>query len=154
MSSARTLHTIGHSNHPIEAFIGLLVAHNIEAVIHVRSWPGSRRLPHFNRAALEDSLQAANITYLWFGKELGGKTGRNENSEAFRARIGELAQIQRATIMCAEENPLRCHRKQLLAKPLTAEGVDILHIRGDGSLITDAALTAEQDAQLSLFAED
>ena len=91
-------------------------------------------------------MQAANITYLWFGKELCGKTGRNDNSEAFPARIGELAQIHRATLMRAEENLLRCHRKQLLAKPLTAQGVDILHIRGDGSLITDAALTAGQDA--------
>jgi uncharacterized protein (DUF488 family) len=154
MHNSRTLHTIGHSNHAIEAFINLFITHNIETVIDVRSWPRSRRLPHFNRAALEQSLRAANINYLWFGKELGGKAGGNENPEAFHARIGEVAQTQQAAIMCAEEDPLRCHRKLLLAKPLIAEGVELLHIRGVGSVITDEALSADKDAQLSPFAED
>ncbi len=68
MSTAPILHSIGHSNHPIETFIGLLISHQIETVIDVRSWPSSRRLPHFNREPLRNSLEAAGITYLWFGK--------------------------------------------------------------------------------------
>ncbi|MBT5675698.1 MAG: DUF488 family protein, partial [Rhodospirillaceae bacterium] len=49
MSTTRLLHTIGHSNHDIGTFVGLLMAQQIETVIDVRSWPASRRLPHFNR---------------------------------------------------------------------------------------------------------
>jgi uncharacterized protein (DUF488 family) len=154
MSTAPILHSIGHSNHPIETFIGLLISHQIETVIDVRSWPSSRRLPHFNREPLRNSLEAAGITYLWFGKELGGKTDRNKNSDGFRARIRELsalAETTRPAIMCAEENPLSCHRTQLLGQPLIAAGVALLHIRGDGSLVADEAL---KDGQLSLFDAD
>jgi uncharacterized protein (DUF488 family) len=157
MSTTRLLHTIGHSNHDIGTFVGLLMAQQIETVIDVRSWPASRRLPHFNRALLHDAITAAGMTYLWFGKELGGKTGRDESAPAFRSRLGELsglAESGRAAIMCAEENPLNCHRTQLLAGPLAAEGVALMHIRGDGSLIADAVLAPERDAQLSLFAEN
>ncbi len=53
--------------------------------------------------------------------------------------------------MCAEENPLSCHRTQLLGQPLIAAGVALLHIRGDGSLVADEAL---KDGQLSLFDAD
>ncbi|MBT5781522.1 MAG: DUF488 family protein, partial [Rhodospirillaceae bacterium] len=56
MSTTRMLHTIGHSNHDIGAFVGLLMAQQIETVIDVRSWPASRRLPHFNRALLHDAI--------------------------------------------------------------------------------------------------
>ena len=154
MSTAPILHTIGHSNHPIETFMGLLKTHQIETVIDVRSWPASRRLPHFNRDSLQVSLQAAGIAYHWFGKELGGKTDRNENAPEFRSRIRDVSALaagSHAAIMCAEEDPLRCHRRILLGKPLVAEGLALIHIRGDGSLVADEAL---KDGQLSLFDAD
>ncbi len=156
MSNAPILHTIGHSNHAIETFTGLLNTHQIETVIDVRSLPASRRLPHFIRAPLHESLQAAGISYLWFGKELGGKGDRNAEAAAFRARIGELTALainSGAAIMCAEENPLSCHRTQLLGKPLAAAGIALMHIRGDGSLIADTELAPKRGAQLSLFSE-
>lgn len=146
----KALYTIGHSNHAIEAFVGLLKAHEIKTVADVRSWPASRRLPHFNRAPLQQSLTVAGIRYLWFGKELGGKGDGDTSRPGFQSRIRELAELAgggRTTIMCAEEDPMRCHRKHLLGAPLTAEGVEILHIRGDGSVFEDEA------AQLSLFAD-
>ena len=157
MSSTPFLHTIGHSNHAIETFIGLLHAHQIGTAVDVRSWPASRRLPHFNRVPLHDSMQVADISYLWFGKELGGKGDGNEDAPEFRGRIRELSELAesgRVAIMCAEEDPLRCHRTHLLAKPLAAKGIALMHIRGDGSLIADTQLAPDRDAQFSLFAED
>src|SRR5271156_6039754 len=68
----KTVFTIGHSNHPIEAFIALLRAHKIEALADVRSFPGSRRNPQFNQAALRESLKDAGITYHHM-VSLGGK---------------------------------------------------------------------------------
>ena len=67
----RTIHTIGHSTRTPEAFIALLRSHAIEFLVDVRRWPASRRLPHFNRAALAQSLETAGISYLWRG-DLGG----------------------------------------------------------------------------------
>ena len=156
MSGARILHTIGHSNHSLGKFLGLLTAHKISTLIDVRSWPSSRRLPHFNRAALEQSVTPAGMRYLWFGKELGGKNDGDTAAPTFRSRIGELAELAergRTAMMCAEEDPLHCHRKHLLAAPLTLRGVEIVHIRSDGRLVTDAALNADAAAQLSLFAD-
>ncbi len=150
MSAATTLFTISHSNHAIEAFIELLKAYEIGTLVDVRSWPSSRRLPHFNRTALEQSLAEAGIGYLWFGKELGGKGDGDSSRPAFQSRIRELAALTgsvRVAMMCAEKDPMRCHRKHLLGAPLTAEGVEILHIRGDGSVFEDKA------AQLSLFGD-
>jgi len=163
MSGARSLRTIGHSNHSLEKFLGLLATHDIATLIDVRSWPSSRRLPHFNRAVLQESLATAGINYLWFGKELGGKGDGNTVAPAFRARIEELAKVatrEQAAIMCAEENPLHCHRKNLLGEPLSDIGIDMLHIRGDGSLAADDTLNAGnagnagQSARLSLFSDD
>jgi len=154
MSSAPVLYTIGHSNHAIEAFVGLLTGHHIGTVVDVRSWPASRRLPHFNRAPLHESLKAAGIIYLWFGKELGGKGDKNADAPEFRARIAELSSLAakgRTAMLCAEEDPMRCHRKKLLGPPLGAEGLELMHIRGDGSLVADEALN---DGQFSLFNEN
>jgi uncharacterized protein (DUF488 family) len=145
------LYTIGHSNHSPQRFLELLRAHGIATLVDVRSWPASRRWPQFNRDALERALAEAGMAYLWFGKELGGKGAGDTAAPAFKARIAELAELAAqggVTMMCAEEDPARCHRKHLLGKPLAAEGVEIVHIRGDGSLASDEA------AQLSLFGED
>ncbi|MDP6473882.1 MAG: DUF488 domain-containing protein [Alphaproteobacteria bacterium] len=157
MSAARILCTIGHSNHSLEKFLHLLKAHNISTLVDVRSWPSSRRMPHFNCARLQESLAAAGIGYLWFGKELGGKGDGDTLAPSFRSRIRELAALaesEQAAIMCAEEDALRCHRKHLLGKPLTEQGLELVHIRGDGSLIADDALNAGKAAQFSLFTDD
>ncbi len=65
--------TIGHSNHAPERFLGLLAGAGVEMVADVRSTPASRRLPQFNRHTLETSLHAAGLSYLWLGRELGGR---------------------------------------------------------------------------------
>ena len=65
--------TIGHSNHPAEAFLGLLLQHGIEEVVDVRSSPHSRFNPQFNRKALRTALTEAGVGYVFMGAELGGR---------------------------------------------------------------------------------
>lgn len=157
MSGARSLKTIGHSNHSLEKFLELLAAHDITKLIDVRSWPSSRHFPYFNRTELQEALAAGGINYLWFGKELGGKGDGNTAAPAFRAHIRKLAKVterEQAAVMCAEEDPLHCHRKHLLGEPLSDIGIELLHIRGDGSCVADDTLNAGQSAQLALFSDN
>lgn len=144
------IYTIGHSNHPEDKFIMLLKSHGIEVVADVRSKPYSR-FPHFNREALKEFLQAAGIRYLFFGRELGGKPQDPERpladalfSEYLRSRpqfreglakLLEESHRSRLCLLCAEADPARCHRGQLLAPELVAQGAEVRHILGDGSLL-------------------
>jgi len=80
------------------------------------------------------------MAYLWFSTELGDRSDGDPASPIFRNRFHKLATLSggnRVVMMCAEENPLHCHRKNLLTKPLSAERVEIVHIRGRGSLDED-----------------
>ena len=65
--------TIGHSNHSLERFLALLQGAGVEMVADVRTTPASRRFPHFNKEALATALHAAGLSYLWLGRELGGR---------------------------------------------------------------------------------
>jgi uncharacterized protein (DUF488 family) len=150
--SRRTVHTIGHSTRTLQAVIELLRQHSVELVIDVRRWPASRRLPHFNRDALACALNARGIDYLWQG-DLGGFRKASPDSPntgwrvaAFRAyadfmlqqefarimnEMEKIAGESRATIMCAEAVPWRCHR-QLLADAFLVRGWSVRHIMDDG----------------------
>jgi uncharacterized protein (DUF488 family) len=145
------LHTIGHSTRSLAAHIELLRLHSIAILIDVRRWPASRRLPHFNRAALAGALQLEGIDYLWRG-DLGGFRKASPNSPntgwrvaSFRAYADfmlqeEFARImkemeiiageRRAALMCAEAVPWRCHR-QLLADAFLVRGWNVRHILDD-----------------------
>ena len=140
--------TIGHSTRSIDDFIAALTAHGIKLVADVRLLPGSKRYPHFNSDALEQSLGAHGIRYVHF-RELGGRRKPRPDSrntawrnDAFRgyadymetpefeagiARLLELARDQRVAIMCAEAVWWRCHRG-LVSDYLKARGVEVIHI--------------------------
>jgi len=143
--------TIGHSTRTIDEFISLLKANEIKVLAVVRSWPGSKRYPHFNKDALTESLTAHGIRYEHF-PELGGKRKSKPDSRntawrnaSFRgyADYMETEQFQNGivrlldtaseagpiAIMCAEAVWWRCHRS-LIADYLTARGVEVLHILG------------------------
>ena len=144
--------TIGHSTLPIDEFIGLLRSFGIETLVDVRSFPGSRRHPHFNRDNLSASLSAAGIDYLHM-PELGGRRKTRPDSqnvawrnESFRGyadymetadfrdgteRLMKLARERRTAIMCAEAVWWRCHRS-LIADYLKTAGVTVTHILGEG----------------------
>lgn len=140
--------TVGHSNHPIDKFLGILRAHDIERVIDVRRFPVSRKWPHFDAENLAKSLPAAGINYAGMA-ELGGRRKPLPDSphsawrvDAFRgyadfmdteefARSLEnalaLAREHRATLMCAEALPWRCHRS-ILADAFLARGWEVFEI--------------------------
>ncbi len=139
--------TIGHSLHPRGKFLSLLRAHAVTLLVDVRSVPFSRRAPHFSRHALEEWLPAAGIACRFFGDALGGRRGRDlllrAEAPDFRAAIEELAGLaarQRSAIMCAEADPMNCHRAHLVAPALVAAGVAVRHILADASSITHRAL--------------
>jgi uncharacterized protein (DUF488 family) len=134
--------TIGHSNHPIETFVGLLRHHGITALADVRTTPYSRRFPQFGRERLIESLREAGIAYVFLGAELGGKrSGQNwadiARSDSFRAgleRLREGGQRYRVAYMCAEREPMDCHRALLVTRHLRAPDLAIHHILADGSI--------------------
>lgn len=164
-----TILTIGHSRHTIERFIALLEGAGVTAVADVRSAPVSRFSPHFNKAALAASLAAHGIAYVFLGKELGGRPERPEMytegvadyekmaaSPEFQAgltRLLELADQHRVAAMCAEADPLDCHRCLLIGRALVAEGVDIRHILASGKIIAHAE-AEERLLALEHLAED
>ena len=146
---ALTIWTVGHSTRSIEDFLTLLKAHNIESLVDVRHYPGSRRYPQFNKEHLAESLAKVGIDYHHLLK-LGGRrrprpdsrntAWRNEafrgyadymESEAFAEGIRGLinfAQEKRVAIMCAEAVWWRCHRS-LITDYLKAHGHKVLHIQ-------------------------
>ncbi len=135
------LFTVGHSNHPIDYFAGLLTRHGITALADVRTTPYSRWNPQFRREALTESLRAAGIAYVFLGPELGGKrpeglaaAARSPGFHAGLRRLREGAAQYRVAFMCAEREPLDCHRTILVARHLRGPGVILRHILADGSL--------------------
>jgi uncharacterized protein (DUF488 family) len=142
------VYTIGHSNHATEHFIELLERHAVMAVCDVRSTPYSRMNPQFNRETLRRSLAAASIDYLFLGRELGARPadgrcyrdGRVQyellrRTASFRQgieRVGREAAIRRIALVCAEREPLDCHRTILISPRLRKEGLAVRHILGDG----------------------
>ena len=151
-----TAFTIGHSNHAAEKFLRLLVGHRIEEVLDVRSSPHSRFNPHFNRRALETTLDKAGVGYGFMGDTLGGRPAdpscydregrvqydRLAETDAFKAGIRQVirrAGDRRTVLMCSEKEPLHCHRTLLIARVLTEGGLGISHILADGGLEDHAA---------------
>jgi uncharacterized protein (DUF488 family) len=151
MSEQRlTVLTVGHSTHPIERFLGLLAEHEVTVVADVRSVPFSRMNPQFNRESIERSLQASGIEYVFMGHELGGRSddrscyekgrilyARLAGTAPFRLgieRVIEMAGEHRTVLMCAEKEPLECHRTLLVSRVLAEKEVDVAHILWDGRL--------------------
>ena len=134
--------TIGHSNHPIERFLDLLKAGGVRLLVDVRSMPYSRRFPQFGRERLARSLGEAGIDYLWEGEALGGLPGQGGGYNELAARptfkdaLGRLierAESMTLCLMCAEKEPLDCHRTVLVARRLAERGVAVEHLLADGS---------------------
>jgi uncharacterized protein (DUF488 family) len=149
MNSARhPVLTIGHSTHPLTAFVELLKANSVAAVADVRSAPFSRFSPQFNRDILEKSLLADGIRYVFLGRELGGRSDDPACYENGRIQYRRLActtpfrvGIERVirgagrqciALMCAEKEPLDCHRTLLVAPALVNAGIVVNHILADG----------------------
>lgn len=135
--------TIGHSTLDWWPFERLLAQHSIGCVVDVRTYPRSR-LPHFSSPALRVLLNRIGISYLFLGDQLGGRprSGPNRYEEmaksiAFQigiARLLEVAPRTRVAMLCAEAEPLECHRLLLVARHLASLGIEIKHIHRDGTV--------------------
>ena len=142
--------TIGHSNHPLDVFVALLQRHGVTTLADVRSAPYSRFNPHFNRKRLESALPARGIAYVFLGHALGGRPDDPACYEDGRVRYDWLAQTplyreglehvvegarsERIALMCAEKEPLDCHRTLLVGHSLVERGTGVAHILADGAL--------------------
>ncbi|MDY6785054.1 MAG: DUF488 domain-containing protein [Cyanobacteriota bacterium] len=172
--------TIGHSNLSIDESMARLHQHGITAVADVRSHPYSRYLPHFNKNSLEASLKIANIRYVFLGRELGARPQDLNcyvGGKALYERIASTPEFQRGierlvegekkyniALMCAEKDPVTCHRAVLICQHLRKHNLEIKHILTNGNLETQAELeerllvlhglsesSLNQPVQLSLF---
>jgi uncharacterized protein (DUF488 family) len=162
--------TIGHSNHSIERFLELLAQHDISAIGDVRSSPFSRMNPQYNRENLKTKLASAKIAYVFLGKELGARPEdrscyRNNKvvyellaeTELFKRgleRVSEGADSYRIALLCAEKNPINCHRAILVSRKLTESGVQVLHILEDGNVDDHGSLEQRMMGAHKLLYED
>ena len=142
--------TIGHSDLGASAFVRLLKIHEIDVVLDVRSSPFSRRAPQYNRPELAKLLEPASISYAFAGRSLGGRpsdptlyvSGRVSYARLARSgpfiasikRIVKLMSQCRIGILCAERDPIECHRFLLIGRALTIRNIDVQHILHDGDL--------------------
>lgn len=145
-----TIFSIGHSTHSIQHFLGLVRNAGVTAIADVRTSPYSRRFPHFSKDMLKDAVQMDGIAYSFLGKELGGRPTGSQyycngvadyehmaRSPAFASglkRVLEGTQKYRIALMCAEQDPIDCHRCLLVGRALVAWGVAVKHILADGTI--------------------
>jgi uncharacterized protein (DUF488 family) len=142
--------TIGHSTHTLERFVDLLQQHKVTAVADVRSIPYSRMQPQFNREALMNALKGQGIGYVFLGQELGVRSNNRTLYENGRVQYRRLAKTElfqaglervqmgskkhQIALMCAEREPLECHRTILISRELEAQDARVVHIHADGHL--------------------
>jgi uncharacterized protein (DUF488 family) len=155
MTHSCDLLTIGHSNLAADRFMALLTGAGVTAVTDVRSIPFSRWCPWFSAKALAQRLAGEGIAYIALGEQLGGrprdpKLYRNgvADYEAIASRPEFVAGLERVAdeiarhrvcLMCAEREPLDCHRCLLVGRALTERGLTLGHIRADGTIEPHAA---------------
>jgi uncharacterized protein (DUF488 family) len=181
MTEAKTpeLYTIGHSTLEIDDFLALLKENYIQVLIDVRSQPYSRFNPQYNRESFKHAMAYANIEYVFAGEYLGGrptdptcyKDGVMPDAKADYLKLVDYAEVMKrdwyqrgiqrlleiaserqAVIMCSEEDPMQCHRHQLITQTLLKQGIPVWHIRSDGRVEEAESLPAKiESQQLSLF---
>jgi len=153
MSAPKTLphrlFTIGHSNLDISALLGALIRNEIKMVCDVRTRPGSFRFPQFNREPLMAQLASAKIIYQFFGDQFGGRPldsryyrpdglvdyaarRKAPDFEEGMDRLLGFAKSQNLVLMCAEEDPLHCHRFLMICPALVQRGIEPVHLRRAG----------------------
>jgi len=156
--TVNTIYTIGHSVHPLELFHELLIRHNINCVIDVRSTPFSRFAPQYNKPQLSSSLKTIGILYSHFGEEFGARhtdpkvldTEGKVDFEKVRKTVlfnqgiqrlhNGLSMDYRIALMCSEANPFDCHRFAMISYQLVKEKLAVQHILKNGDILDNVAL--------------
>lgn len=160
----REIYTIGHSTHSIEDFIGLLKRHEITALADVRSSPFSRYNSQFNKPELKAILRENGIQYVFLGDELGARSNDPSCYIDGKVQFDRLAQTKsfgegleriatgienfKISLMCAEKDPIECHRTILVSRQLKEAGYSVIHILSDGITETHEAL---EERLVSMF---
>ena len=163
-SSGLRVFTIGHSTREFDELIAMLRDNGVDELVDVRSLPGSRKFPQWNRETLQESMPA-DLEYRWM-KDLGGRRYTPVDvaspnggwrvkafrdyadymaTDAFRSGLHELMQLagdRVPAIMCSEAVPWRCHRR-LITDALLVAGVDVFNIM---------SATSTRPAELTEFA--
>ena len=162
MTPTRKIFTIGHSTHSSEYFIELLNQFQINCLIDVRSMPASKFNPQFNQLNLKRLLQNHDIVYMHFKEEFGArrekdKTVLDKNGRVCFDLVHKTKSFQkgvervehgiskgfRIALMCAESNPLECHRFSMISSYLHKAGFEVCHILKDKTSKTHAELETE-----------
>lgn len=146
----KRIYTVGHSTHSLEKLLVLLKRHDVSAVADVRSSPYSRFNPQFNREPFKAALKKEEIAYVFLGRELGARSEDRRCYEDGKVQYSRLAQTElfqeglsrieqgmtthRVALLCAEKDPLTCHRTILVCRHLVDRGIEAHHILEDGRL--------------------
>ena len=144
------LYTIGHTTHTAQNMMNLLRLHGITAIADVRSSPYSRMNPQFNRDSFSDLLKTCKIAYVFLGRELGARStdrscysqgkvqydllARTHLFQAGLDRVIHGMKTHRVALLCAEKDPLTCHRAILVCRHLVTRGVVVRHVLEDGRI--------------------
>jgi uncharacterized protein (DUF488 family) len=165
------IYTIGYGKRTLEEFVAVLQANRIAYLVDVRSAPYSRFKAEFSREALEIALRQHGISYLFMGKELGGRPEdptcytddkvdyeKVRESALYQQGIKRLEraydQQQRVILMCSEGKPEECHRSKLIGATLDAAGITVCHIDENDDLQTqETVIHRLTGGQLSLWGE-
>lgn len=165
-----SIYTVGHSNHQTDKFVSLLENHGITAICDVRSKPYSARNPQFNRESIKRSLRDRGISYVFLGRELGARSEDDScyvngkvdfdllsRTNAFQhgiQRINNGVEKFRIALMCAEKDPIECHRAILIARHFDYSRFSILHIHADNTIETQEKAVSRLIRKLGLESQD
>lgn len=146
----REIFTVGHSIHSWERFLALLKAAQITGVADVRSVPYSRNAPHFQQREFQGLLKSEGVVYSFLGRELGGRPAnpslmtdgiadyeKMASESNFAEGIGRLVsgmKRYRIALVCAEQEPLDCHRCLLVGRQLQRMQISVQHILPNGAI--------------------
>jgi uncharacterized protein (DUF488 family) len=146
------IYTIGYSTHSIQTFEALLSKYSISALVDVRTSPYSKFKPEFNKQNLAKSLKQSKVAYLFMGEELGARSidpgcyingrvsftllAQTENFRRGISRLSDGMQEYVIALMCAEKDPITCHRTILISRYLEKVGITVKHILDNGLIET------------------
>jgi uncharacterized protein (DUF488 family) len=168
----KPIYTIGHSLHSSDAFCNLVLRHDVDVVLDVRSSPYSSRAPQFNRTSLQSLLRDVGVRYSFGGKTLGGRPDderlyfRGQVSyemmaatDSFVSSLRRIARGAKSTVvalLCAEADPIECHRFLLVSRALHVRGLKVQHILPSGAIEShheseERMLVATDLAQVDAF---
>ena len=144
------IYTIGYSCFTIDSFISLLKKHQITAIADVRSMPYSQFKPEFNREALINYLRKENLVYVFLGDHCGARIdapecyvnrradykliSKHAKFQEGMARLNKGMQKYKIALLCAEKDPITCHRTILICRNLRSIDIQILHLWDDGTV--------------------